>query len=477
MRANPLLVAVVVLALLGGAVWYTRENPPPDEDAAPKVVDVEEDAIQGITLRKRGEDPVELVRGEDGEWEFGGNLGIPAADSPIGTLVSSLASLNAERLVSEAVVDWEPYELDDPELAVSFELEEGGGELLFGRDTPTGSGVFARLRDDPRLFTVYSYNKTSFDKSVFDLRDKHLLQLDEDTISEIRLRTPSRAIRFTREEDNWRIAEPIEARADDFTVNDLSRAVRTAEMTEVLAEDSDSRDYSFARPLATVTVTDAEGDHELVVAQKEVLRPPEEGDDEPTEETVYYARSSHLPGVFSVGSTLALSFDKEVADFRDMKLFDFGYVDPARVEVRAGDDAVSIIRVEDQWQLESDGGRGLEGELVQTLLDRLRGLTATEIRSDSAAAQARYGLDAPTIEASVTPAGEDAATERVRVTSPDQAPVYAARESEPSTFEVERSAAENIVRSVEEVLRGPEDDAESEEGSDDGEAAEGESGA
>ena len=176
MKANPLVIAVALLALLGGAVWYTRENPPPDEDAAPKIVDVEEDEIRSITLRRAGEEAIEMARGEEGEWEFAGGLAVAADDSSVGLLASSLASLNAERVVSESVVDWSPYELDDAALAVSYRLEEGGGEVRFGRDTPTGTGVFARLEGDTRLFTVYSYNRNSFDKSVFDLRDKRLLK-------------------------------------------------------------------------------------------------------------------------------------------------------------------------------------------------------------------------------------------------------------------------------------------------------------
>ena len=454
MKANPLVIAAVVLALLGGAVWYTRENPPPDDDAAPKIVDLEEDDIRSVTLRRSGEDAIEMVRGDDGEWEFGGELEIAADDTSIDLLVSSLASLNAERVVSENVAEWGPYELEAPALSVSYEIEGGGGGVQFGRDTPTGSGVFARLDGDPRLFTVYTYNKTSFEKSVFDLRDKRLLRLDEDSISGIAVETKSRTIGFAKEDGDWRIVQPFEARADGFTAGDLSRAIRTAEMTEVLAEDAEGGTYSFGQPRATVSVTDASGTHELVVAQ--------EGD-------TYFARSSAQAGVYGVSSTLAESLGKELADFRNKKLFDFGYADPARVEVRAGEKAVAIVHSEGKWSLESDDGRELEGEQVQTLLDRLRNLTATDFPSDSAADQAGYGLDAPAIEAAVTPEGEDPATEKVRVSSADQAAVYAAREGEPSTYKVEQAAVQNIVRSVDDILRAPGEGEEADEG-DTGEA-------
>lgn len=456
MKANPLAIAVIALALLGAAVWYTRENPPPDEDAAPKVVDVEEEDIRKLTLQQAGEDPITVVRGEDDEWRFGGGLEIAADDTSIGLMVSSLASLNADRVVSENVIEWGPYDLEDPELAVSYELAEGGGELQFGRDTPTGSGVFARLKGDGRLFTVYRYNKTSFEKSVFDLRDKRLLHLDEDSISDVTVKAGGRTIGFRQEDGDWQIVQPLDLRADDFTVGDLVRAVRTAEMTEVLAEGGDHGDYSFASPTATVTVSDGQGSHELVLAK--------DGD-------THYARSSAQEGVFKVSSTLAESLDKPVADFRNRKLFDFGYADPAHVDVQAGDASVSVVHSEDKWLLESEGGREVDGVKVQTLLDRLRNLTATEFPSDRTEDQARFGLGDAAIQAAVTPEGEGAVPEKVRISSADQAEVYAARDSEPSTYQVEQSAAQDIRRAVEDILKEPEEENSEDSGDETSEAA------
>ena len=330
-------------------------------------------------------------------------------------------------------------------------LPRGGGEVHFGRDTPTGSGVFARLEGDPRLFTVYRYNKTSFEKSVFDLRDKRLLQLEEDSISEVRVEAAGRTIGFRQEDGDWRIVQPLELRADDFTVGDLVRAVRTAEMTEVLAEGQAAGEYSFRNPTATVTVTDGQGSHKLILAQ--------DGD-------THYARSSAQEGVFKVSTTLAESLDKPVADFRNQKLFDFGYADPASVQVRAGDLHVAAVQSEDKWLLESEGGREVDGVKIQTLLDRLRNLTATEFPSDRIEDQARFGLDDAEIEAAVTPEGEGAASETVRISAADQPAVYAVRDGEPSTYKVEQSAAQDIRRAVEDILRAPEENQNGEDAGD-----------
>ena len=323
--------------------------------------------------------------------------------------------------------------------ATSF--EDGGGELRFGRDTPTGSGVFARLEGDPRLFTVYSYNKTSFEKSVFDLRDKRLLQLDEDSISKMVVRAGGNVLEFAQSEGDWAIVKPMELRADDFTVNDLARVLRTAEMTAVLEEGEEVGGHSFDTPLAVATVEDEAGSHELVVAK--------DGES-------YYARSSDQGGVYAVSSTLAESFDKPVADFRNKKLFDFGFDDPARIDVRAGDETVAVVRTDDKWVMESHDGREADGESVQTLLDRLRGLTAMEFPSDREADKAKYGLAQPAIVATVTPQGEAAEAEKVFVSLPEEGPIHAARDGEPSTYTIERSAAQDIQRAVETLVAPPE---------------------
>ncbi len=445
MKANPLLIAAVVLALLGAAAWYTRENPPPASDAAPKIVDVEEDELRKIVLRREGMQDLAMVREEGGEWEFSGGSEIAADDTAVGLMASSLSSLNADRLVSETVSDWEQYGLDSPALAVGFELADGGGEIQFGSDTPTGSGVFARLKDDPRLFTVYSYNKTSFEKSAFDLRDKRLIHLDEDSISSVTVTAGGRTTRFEQLDGDWSITEPMQLRADDFTVDDLVRSVRTAEMTEVLADGAAAADFAFGPPKAMVEIEDSGGKHELVIGQQ--------GE-------THFARTSSQAGVYAISSTLAEGFDKPVSDFRNKKLFDFGYADPARLDVRAGEESAAVVRSDGTWLLESDGSREVDGSKVQTLLDRLRGLTATEFPSDRQEEQAGFGLDAPLIEASVTPEAENALPEKVLVASTDAAAAYAARDGEPSTYQVEQSAVDDIVRALEDLLAEPEDEAD-----------------
>ena len=78
------------------------------------------------------------------------------------------------------------------------------------------------------------------------------------------------------------------------------------------------RHLAFARatPVATAKVTDQSGTQELQVRKNK---------------DTYYAKSSAVEGAYKVDSTLGQALDKGLDDFRNKKLFDFGFSDLPRL--------------------------------------------------------------------------------------------------------------------------------------------------
>ena len=116
----------------------------------------------------------------------------------------------------------------------------------------------------------------------------------------------------------------------------------------------------------------------------------------------------------------------------------------AKLQLRDGETRVAVEKKGDKWALASEGGRDLASEKVQTLIDSLRNLSATSFASDSAADQSKYGLGSPAIEVEVTQAENNGATEKVLLTTPSKDHAYAARDGQPTTYEVEKSAVTEI---------------------------------
>lgn len=443
MKQNPLLIAVLVLVVLGGVVYYTRENPPdPESDAVP-LVRVSEAVVRKVTVLKPGGETVVVERQADQPWTFGAGVSVPADDSAINLMVTNLASLDASRIVQDETADWAPYGLEgDGLLRVNMETSEGAPKsIIFGEDTPTGSTVFARLDGDPRLFTTFSYARDNFDKTVFDWRDKRLLRVGPDSTTSVSLAIGTRHFKFAKDVGRWQITEPAVLRADRLAVSDLERELTNAQMSSVLAEGDETavNQYSFARPYAVAEVVDSSGSHVLTIA---------EGGP-----SGYYAKSSDLPGgVYEIPESLAASLDKQLEDYRDPNLFDFGFGDLSRIDVRDGAKRATIEKQEQDWKLTTDGGRVVEAEQVQALIDALRNLSAIDYPANDDDAQARYGLAAPAIEAEATLALDDASPEKVILSDSSQPRVYAARVGEGPTYEVEKAAAEQVRQALDAVL-------------------------
>jgi len=458
---NPmrLLIAVGVLAVLAGLVYWSEENPPSADDDTTPIVELAADDVQAVTVERPGHDTIAVQRGEGEKWTFAPPLTIPADDSSVALLLNNLTPMNADRVVEKEVTDWRPYGLEGEAWALRVDVKAKKDEaekfyrVIFGNDTPTGAGVYVRLDGDPRLFTVFNHVKSSFEKEIFDLRDKKLLKLDPGKVSRVTVNVGPRSIEFGKSgAEDWQILKPAPLRADNFAVGDAVRAVQNAEMVAVLGEGEAAGKYSFERPAVTVEVVDEAGAHTLTIAKGS---PNGSGEK-------HYAKSSDIEGVYEVSSTLAEALDKPVEDFRNKKVFNFGFVDPASVQVRDGDTRLTIEKRENKWVLTSGGDRELDSEKVQALLDDLRGLSVKAFTSDAQADQERYGLGTPVIEAEVVQAN-GAATEKVIITDPEAERVYGAIPGQPSTHELEKGDVEGLrtnIAAVAEPAEEPTDSAE-----------------
>jgi hypothetical protein len=248
----------------------------------------------------------------------------------------------------------------------------------------------------------------------------------------VKLNIGDRSFEFGKTgEGKWQILQPGPMRGDNFSVGDLARAIQTAQMTSVVSESGDAPGVSFDRPYATAEVVDEKGAHTLTIAHS--------GD-------LYYGKSSDQPGVYEISSSTAESLNKNIDDLRDRKLFDFGFSAISKVQVRAGDKSATITKDGDKWLLSSDSGRELDSEKVQGLIDALRNLTATAFPSSAP------GLSSPAIEAEVQESADGKQPEKVVISNPSQAHVYASRVGEPAIYEIERAPAEEISRTLDAVL-------------------------
>jgi hypothetical protein len=434
MNIRGLLIAVVVLAALGGGVYWSNkvkeaEANKPDKDAPPKILSIPEDQFKQIEILKKGEEPIVIRKVESGKWEMESPKQWLVDQDAATSLVSTLSSLSSGRLVEAKVADLSPFGLADPGLKVSVTEKNGKVEkLLVGDESPAGGGYFAKLDGDSRLFTIASYNKTSVDKSPSDLRDKRLLTFDSDKLTRVELAAKGQTIEFGKNSQNeWQIIKPRPLRADGGHVDDLIRKLKDAKMDLSGAGEDQTKAgqaFSSGTRVAIAKVTDASGTQQLEVRKDK--------------DKNYYARSSVVDGAFKVSSDLGEGVDKTLLDFRNKKLFDFGWSEPAKIEIRNGDKSATYQKASDKWMA---GSKQMDGSSVQSLIDKLRDLSATQFVDQ--------GFTSPFFEAAVT-SNEGKRTEKILI-SQNGNNYFAKRENEPAIYQLDAKVVEELQKAASEV--------------------------
>jgi hypothetical protein len=438
MKNSGLLIAAVVLAALTGVLYWSNHHPPSEStakaslDTPPKILSLKQEDISKIEIRKKGGEELDLAKGDAGKWQITAPKPLGADQEAVSGLLSTVSSLNADRLVEDKAADLNQYGLAQPALELDVTTKDGKPQkLLLGDDTPAGSAVFAKLDGDPRVFTVASYNKASVDKTANDLRDKRLLTVDFDKLSQVELVMKKQDIEFGRNKQEWQIVKPKPLRADNFQVEEIVRKLRDAKM-DASSTDAEAKKavaaFASATPVATAKVTDTASTQELQVRKNK--------DD-------YYAKSTAVSGIYKVSSDLGKELDKNLDDFRNKKLFDFGYDDPSKVEVHDGAKVYFLTKGgQDWWSADS---KKMESSSVQALVDKIRELSASKF-VDS-------GFNSPAIEVSVT-SNDGKRVEKVLISKSGDNYI-AKRDNEPALYQLDSSSVADLQKVAADVKPAP----------------------
>jgi hypothetical protein len=333
--------------------------------------------------------------------------------------------LNADSVVEDRPADIAQYGLAAPTLtAVIHESNGKTDQILFGDDVPAGSLVYARFGSDPKVYAVSSSTKTSMDKSINDLRDKRLLTFDSNKLTQVGLVSSKGEVDFGKNnQGDWQIVKPQPYRADNFQVEELVRKLGDAKMDlSISADDQKKADAAFAsgQQTATAKVSDASGPESLDVRKNK--------DD-------YYARSSVVKGNYKIASDLGKELEKSLDDFRNKKIFDFGFSDPTKIDVQQTGATKSYVRSGTDWKLD---GKTMDAGSIQAFLDKLRDLSATKFVT--------AGFTSPVATVRVT-SNDGKRVEKVELSQVADGYI-ARRENEPTLYQLDKKPVDDMLEAI-----------------------------
>jgi len=194
--------------------------------------------------------------------------------------------------------------------------------------------------------------------------------------------------------DAWRIAEPLDAKADEAEVSGIVSNLASLEIQRVVEENaSDLAQFGLAAPRIEVGFKAAgqAGAPRLLL-----------GDKNATGGEIY----AKLPGsarVFLVSSFLESTFNKGTFDLRDKTILSFDRSKVDALEIVSKDQRLAFAKAGDGWRLTSPVDARADSGQVEGAIGSLQTLAMKSIAEPAAAEKdfAKYGLDKPDLTATV----------------------------------------------------------------------------
>ena len=201
------LLLLVVVAGLGGYLYYDSKHEPGDEKKQEKVfAGVQSDKIERVTVKSASGDQTTVEK--QGNGLAGHAAGAPCRPTKRRSPASprtwprsrSSASSTIRRPTSSSTASTR---------RASRSLSSSPARIrscCIGQKTPTGTDVYAKVPDKPRVFLVASFLESTFNKSSFDLRDKTILKIDRDKVDRIEIETPDHTVKVAKQGADWRMS-------------------------------------------------------------------------------------------------------------------------------------------------------------------------------------------------------------------------------------------------------------------------------
>ena len=359
-----------------------------------------------MELQKQGQD-----------WEITKPLRARGDSQKIGDLLSQVTAARIQQFVAEARGDLQPYGLAEPRGSITlFKDDDKEGEVLQIGSAPAEQNDQVYVRFSARNFVYTLPNKIEeiLNTKPADLRDRHLVRFDTNTLDRITIDAPGKARTvLARKDQAWTIASRDNQPANNTEVTRLLDTLKNEQVTRFVEDvASDLPKYGLDKPQLLVTLSSfaSENTAETSAGEKPIAtiafgKP--EGEE-------IYARVGEEPFIVAVRRGLLDQIFTDPAKWQELAIFKFKPEDVHRFTV-ATDKEVTLVRGANNEWTRSEGNEPIHQVNVQSLLNTLTNLRAVRWEGSATPPQA---FDKPQITITFTTSPDDKAVHKLVIGGP-----------------------------------------------------------
>jgi len=293
---------------------------------------------------------------------------------------------------------------------------------------------------------TWQLHETEKRRQETDLARNRLFAFDCNEVRRIEITTSAAHLvcrKLTEDgKSRWHLVEPVEDRADNAAIDSILAELGELEKN-IIPGGADApapapAQYGLDKPRATLSFHTGEESHMLKLGTLSI------------DGTYRYAMADGTDDIVAVQKQIFDLLNRPLGDFRDKDLVDVKRHTAAEVTMapRKGP-VLSLSKRTGRWELNAPVKDLADGLAVGKLIDKLDALRATQFVDDAPADPARYGLDRPVLQVTVsTTEGNEPVTMTFgngfgEEPEPER---YAAVSNRKAVFAVKTEALEDLVR-------------------------------
>jgi hypothetical protein len=412
MKSKTLLIltAVVLILLVYVYVFEFKGKAARQEakEKSEKLVDVATDDVQAVTFKKDDGTTIAFKKDDKGAWSLTQPMAANADESEVSSFVDNFASLKPERTVEEAPADLKAYEI--PKMEVSLELKGGKPpvKILVGMENPLDKTFFAKREDQAKVVLLPSSLKGSFDKTLFDFRQKDVFKLETDKVKAIALKAKDVAWQAELKDAGWFLSKPFAVLAKKASVEAVLNALSDLNAKAFVSEDKtpdEVQKYMLDKPDYEVRLRLPASNQEVVFALHKLA-----------DEKIYATTSASTKIVEVEGSVLT-DLEKKPDELQEKQVAVFNAWEASKLSLKKGGVALMAAKdKDDKWRIEAPFQGEADGDKVDAFIRKIESLEAAGFVIPPVVL-ADDGLASPQAEVAVTVKeyGEDGQTKEREV--------------------------------------------------------------
>ena len=224
------------------------------------LVEFNDDDLSKVTLRM-GDSRVDLIRDKKDlqKWTMVKPVDMKANTATINSLLFDLKNTRIVKFIKTNAENSKMFGMEQPEKEISLTYKNGGTwTLKLGGQTSNADHYFAQRSDEETVFTLQKSSIESIFRSLYDLKDRTVLEFDDDVAREIQIHDSKQTFILKKSTNKWNLTLPEPSDSiQSFIGKDILWTLNSIEFESVLAKDPGNAVTGVAKPKVSVKLLDA----------------------------------------------------------------------------------------------------------------------------------------------------------------------------------------------------------------------------